>query len=1135
MTQYLCFLSHYDIPSNISVRQRTTVMEKDLERQKIIHELISGKDLFERSVSILFAAPDNNILYICPFSSGARKIVNHIMESFIDKLSFPDIIALNEIKYILGRHFTFGADIFTKEKKIKTQKSSIRDLFNLGKDRKEEDYTELLKFVKEHYYIPMEITEDTVDDRNPLRFIILRKAKIQKFLLENGFNLFSGYKQNFSLNEEIENLKEQQITKITELEGDAFRKWMEEYMDYKILPFISFVTGDIAKVFWTELVEENGYIMPTLKKKKFLSFLEMFKGIYYTTNEKTGLGVLISSYMKDWKHSQYSETEYIPFSKNSPHTSAKGVLNLFIKNKYEPKKRPDFIKIYSFLFDDLFNKIVMSHIAMEHRIKAYYIQEKELCDRFVNFCIKKKIVSLSDMLMGKEYVNGGEVNFIKICVNVNFLMRHIYDVLCSGHLDRFVYLIHFYLYILIKPLQIPRVAIIMASEQGAGKTIIHFGFAKNLLATNSFILTSQGENSMQKFTSVFENKSFIVLEEMFENSLAKSQINANLKSWISDPTITIEEKNINQKTDVRNISHVIIDTNKESLYVMTNDVRRYCVYTPNNPNKYLYEKTEYFDSIANSCKYFPIIFDLFMNGKFYSDSFDFERHPWSCISELDQHIYQVEKDPVADLFYSIIKNLDVSPVIKKGTLSHFELSELYDKFSEGMRVDAFAKPHLHRDGTEDQYFWYHLLPGMNKEDIKEEFAIDDRGKDHYYKYFKFISILALDDVLQLLSKFYTDIEKLEMDILRFGKLPNGKNIFSLHSKVYESKLTTRFVIFDYAVLYIVLNVMKKRKLPGLDTIYECYKEGFNHRALYEWYKHFQYIFKKDNEDTNKNILLKYFDFIRKNHSTESYKFNGLFNPRKVCSEMNFSLMNDALIKHLPGIPDALTFGIRLNDSEDPNSDITFKCTLDEEKRTIIFIFDNQLQEEIKSVLYSRFIIRQLGGCPEGTLEIDLDQEINNSVIRINELSISLTQLNLIECTQKIYHEMNELNQKAKKDIDKQDLKEEVYRMVENYVEHSFQANIIAKGKNEKEEEIYFLYKPKGLFKFPLPIEHEDSVEEDFIVRQLSDSIVQLSLEGDLDTESLAQFVENEVRHSPGIRRKRSTSPEKTNKKTRPLL
>lgn len=181
-------------------------------------------------------------------------------------------------------------------------------------------------------------------------------------------------------------------------------------------------------------------------------------------------------------------------------------------------------------------------------------------------------------------------------MGVSIMKEHIMEVWANNNQDYYNYIVSWFAGIFTNLTSINKKALVAISTQGCGKgTMIEF---MSLLMKMSNIYNAIGVDSItDKHNKSVEGKRLIVINEM---SSTKDEFRSNfdkLKSYITDPIISVNPKNINPY-QIENISNFILFTNHEDSILLEQNERRYAVFSMNA--KYA-NNEEYFSHIRKHC------------------------------------------------------------------------------------------------------------------------------------------------------------------------------------------------------------------------------------------------------------------------------------------------------------------------------------------------------------------------------------------------------------------------------------------------------------------------------------------------------------------------------------------------------
>jgi len=175
------------------------------------------------------------------------------------------------------------------------------------------------------------------------------------------------------------------------------------------------------------------------------------------------------------------------------------------------------------------------------------------------------------------------------------IKNFIFETWASSNQEYYNYIISWFAG-LVKPNGINGVALAMVSEQGTGKGFL-LQFMTYILRKCNIIETIGINSITQKHNNVIENKRLVVVNEM---SSTKEEFKSNfdkIKSYISDPTISIEPKGLSPYS-IDNIGNYILCTNHRDSIIVEKTDRRYAIFEVSNKYR---GNIEYFNNLAKKC------------------------------------------------------------------------------------------------------------------------------------------------------------------------------------------------------------------------------------------------------------------------------------------------------------------------------------------------------------------------------------------------------------------------------------------------------------------------------------------------------------------------------------------------------
>ena len=232
----------------------------------------------------------------------------------------------------------------------------------------------------------------------------------------------------------------------------------------------------------------------------------------------------------------------------------------------------------------------------------------------------KMICSLMpDNISGFNIWTGFQSNRVKldnlssdVRSGLELMKSHIMEIWACNNIEYYNYIISWFAGIFTNLSSINKKALVMISPQGCGKgTMIEF---LGYLLRDSNIYNGVGVSGItQKHNTAIQNKRLVVINEM---SSTKDEFRSNfdkLKSFITDPYISIEPKGINPY-QIDNISDFILFSNHEDSLPVEQGDRRYAVFLMDG--KYANDE-KYFTELRKEC------FNQDVANAFYTYLLDF--------------------------------------------------------------------------------------------------------------------------------------------------------------------------------------------------------------------------------------------------------------------------------------------------------------------------------------------------------------------------------------------------------------------------------------------------------------------------------------------------------------------------------
>lgn len=151
-------------------------------------------------------------------------------------------------------------------------------------------------------------------------------------------------------------------------------------------------------------------------------------------------------------------------------------------------------------------------------------------------------------------------------------LKHIHEVISSGDDEKYEYILNFMADMVQNPDKKPGVALVLKSDQGAGKGI----FVENILklfGSHGATVTSSGQ-IFGRFNGILSHKIPVFLDEALWSGDKQSE--GNVKALITSPTVMIERKGIDP-IEERNFIRLIIASNNDWVFPVGRKERRGCI------------------------------------------------------------------------------------------------------------------------------------------------------------------------------------------------------------------------------------------------------------------------------------------------------------------------------------------------------------------------------------------------------------------------------------------------------------------------------------------------------------------------------------------------------------------------------
>jgi hypothetical protein len=269
------------------------------------------------------------------------------------------------------------------------------------------------------------------------------------------------------------------------------------------------------------------------------------------------------------------------------------------------------------------------------------------------------------------------------------IAEHILNVWCGGDIDQFHYVIRWMALSVQKPWIKPEVALVLRSDEGAGKNII-VSILLKIFGKHAFI-TSQKEQVAGKFNGHLFDKILVVFNEAF--FAGDPAAVAAAKALVTDDEIGYESKGKAAFTAL-NYAHVIILSNHDWVVPAGSDARRWMVLDISEARK---GDHTYFESLAAEIENGGVEAFLYALLRVDLSSFNPRRLPTSKALAMQRALTMERADPAGNFLLQALaagefhSRLMTTPWQKEITVA--ELQSAYEETTARARggVPPFAR------------------------------------------------------------------------------------------------------------------------------------------------------------------------------------------------------------------------------------------------------------------------------------------------------------------------------------------------------------------------------------------------------------------------------------------------------------
>ena len=212
-------------------------------------------------------------------------------------------------------------------------------------------------------------------------------------------------------------------------------------------------------------------------------------------------------------------------------------------------------------------------------IKEWLQDEKRLTFEGLRF--EPKGLNTLESKHYKNLFNGFQADRIELTADVDYsriqpILDHIKIILCDNNEEHYQYVLNWFSRVIQDPTNRPKVGLVFYSDQhGVGKNIFTNYFANEILGFDLSVSAKNINYIFGRFNSLLAKCMFLVIEEA-SGDLKKFM--EELKNIITEPTITVEKKNIDAG-NYRNFINLLLNTNNTDILDINDRDRRFSILT----------------------------------------------------------------------------------------------------------------------------------------------------------------------------------------------------------------------------------------------------------------------------------------------------------------------------------------------------------------------------------------------------------------------------------------------------------------------------------------------------------------------------------------------------------------------------
>jgi hypothetical protein len=187
-----------------------------------------------------------------------------------------------------------------------------------------------------------------------------------------------------------------------------------------------------------------------------------------------------------------------------------------------------------------------------------------------------------------------KASFLPNCdpVDIKPIMDHI-NIMANHDQASATFLLQYLAQIVQQPAILPGIAILLYSEEGAGKDILIDWFGKYILGEHQYYKVGDICNMFKGFNALMDGKLLVHADELSKQTLTKARME-DLKRIITNGKITIEKKGIDS-VEQDSYSRIFMTTNNRDALQISNTNRRFAVYYSSSEKR---KDAEYFKNLV---------------------------------------------------------------------------------------------------------------------------------------------------------------------------------------------------------------------------------------------------------------------------------------------------------------------------------------------------------------------------------------------------------------------------------------------------------------------------------------------------------------------------------------------------------